>query len=201
MPSVVFDDLLTKGIRAGQVPARTKDARKWFRQQAKATKISTNNFMKNNRDKLVGLNNIAVGKMYFFNYDPKYKATLPYYDRFPLIFPIENYPKGFLGINMHYLPLPLRAKLMDALYGLVNNNRFDESTRLTISYSILKSAAKYRYFKPCIKHYLNAHVRSRFLRVEPVEWDIALYLPVAQFDKASQAQVWKDSRRMIMGGR
>ena len=42
------------------------------------------------------------GKMYFYFYDPKYKAVLPIYDRFPLVIPIEPYPDGFLGLNLHY---------------------------------------------------------------------------------------------------
>ena len=32
----VFDDILLKGIRTGQVPGRTQDARQWYRDQAKA---------------------------------------------------------------------------------------------------------------------------------------------------------------------
>ena len=42
-----------------------------------------------------------------FVYDPKYKKTLPYYDTFPLVLPLERYSDGFLGLNFHYLPIPL----------------------------------------------------------------------------------------------
>ena len=51
------------------------------------------------------------GKLNMFIYDPKWKKKLPYYDTFPLVLPLETYPDGFLGINMHYLPIPLRIKL------------------------------------------------------------------------------------------
>jgi len=141
----------------------------------------------------------AMGKMYAFFYDPKHKKTLPYYDRFPLIFKIENVPNGFMGINLHYLPPPLRAKLMDALYNLTTNNRYDETTKLRMSYEILNSASKYRYFKPTLKMYLNAHVKSRFLEVSSVEWDMALFLPTERFVKANKSAVWKDSRAAIRG--
>ena len=93
--------------------------------------------------------------MYTFFYDPKTKKDLPYYDRFPLIFKIKNVSGGFLGINMHYLPPQLRARLMDALYPLVTNRKYDETTRLRLTYDVLNSAAKYRFFKPTIKKYLN----------------------------------------------
>jgi hypothetical protein len=135
--------------------------------------------------------------MYMFFYDPKHKATLPYYDRFPLIFPIERYKDGFLGINFHYLPLPLRAKLMDALYSLSSNTRYDEKTKLKLSYNILNGASKYAPFRPTIKRYLRSHVRSRFVKVFSSEWDIALFLPAHRFEKASASKVWRDSRDII----
>ena len=55
------------------------------------------------------------GRMNMFFYDTKYKKTLPYYDTFPLVLPLEFYSDGFLGINFHYLPIPLRIKLLDGL--------------------------------------------------------------------------------------
>ena len=122
---------------------------------------------------------------------------MPYYDTFPLIFPVEMYKDGFLGINLHYLPRGLRAKLMDALYDIANNNNKDESTRLILSYNVLKSAAKYRLFKPCLKRYLSSHLKSNFVEVPAQEWDMALMLPLERFKKASSSKVWAESRKMI----
>jgi hypothetical protein len=133
--------------------------------------------------------------MYY--YDAKHKATLPYFDRFPLVFPFKKVKGGFYGLNMHYLPLPLRAKLMDALYDTASNTRFDESTRLKISYQMLESAAKYKEFQPCIKRYLTSQVKSRFMYIYPSEWDVALFLPLERFQGASKTQVWSDSKRKI----
>ena len=141
-------------------------------------------------------NRVSMGKMYLFNYDPKTKDTLPYYDRYPLIFPVQGAPGGFYGINMHYLPYVLRAKLMDALYDLSSNKRYDENTKLRLSYEILKGASKYKAFKPTFKRYLSSHVRSRFIEISSSEWDVALFLPLESFAKASKTSVWADSRRM-----
>ena len=41
------------------------------------------------------------GLLNMFFYDPKGRNTLPYYDTFPLVLPLEEYPDGFLGINFH----------------------------------------------------------------------------------------------------
>jgi len=96
-----------------------------------------------------------LGRMYMFLYNPVYKETLPFYDRFPLVFPVRRVPGGFHGINLHYLHPKFRAILMDQLYNLLNNTNFDESTRLRMTYDLLNSSSKYRWFKPCFKHYLN----------------------------------------------
>lgn len=200
MVAKLFDEILLDGIRKGQVPARSKSARDWYRNQAKGIskgEVSSQKIMKESSERFT--TQPIVGNMYMYVYDPKHKKTLPYYDKFPLVFPIGKAKGGFLGLNMHYLPLPLRAKLMDALYNTVNNKNFDEKTKLKISYSILNSAAKFNMFKPTIKHYLRSHIRTKFVLVHPTEWDIALFLPTARFEKATQTKVWKDSRKIIRG--
>ena len=209
----VFSDILAKGIRQGQMPARTVAAREWYRSQAqKITKsgskagVSGEGLIRSamsetGRTKSLGRAGSPqfYGEMYTFAYDPKHKETLPYYDRFPLIFPINKAKDGFLGINFHYLPPMMRAQLMDALYGVTNNKKFDESTRLKISYSLLNQASKYRFFKPAIKHYLTKQIRSKFVFINSSEWDIALFLPTARFVGASKQKVYADSRKTIRG--
>lgn len=177
------------------MPGRTRQSRDWFRKAAKNTTTSPNALMREDRARLK--QRPSVGKMYAFFYDPKHKKTLPYYDRFPLIFKVTDAPGGFMGINLHYLPPMLRAKLMDALYDLTSNTRYDESTKLKLSYQILKNASKYRFFRPTLKRYLMTHVKSRFLQIESVEWDMALFLAPARFEKMSSRSVWKESRKAI----
>jgi len=127
----------------------------------------------------------------------KGRKTLPYYDRLPLIFPFKMVKGGFYGLNMHYLPLPLRAKLMDALYETTNNKAYDETTKLKINYQILSKAAKFEPFKPCVKRYLTSQVQSKFMYVYPSEWDIALFLPTERFVGASKSTVWSQSKKKI----
>lgn len=202
MVAKVFDDILLKGIRAGEVPGRTEASRTWYRNRAAAVspgRVTEDKVMRNSRDRQTA--SAGFGDMYMFGYDPKFKATLPYYDKFPLVFPIGPAAGGFLGLNMHYLPPMLRAQLMDALYDTVTNKRLDSSTRLRISYEKLQSAAKFNAFKPTVKHYLNKHVRTKFVYIEPTEWDMALFLPTASFVGAGKNKVYADSRRIIRGKR
>lgn len=200
----IFNDILAKGARAGQMPARTDAARQWYRDQAKnitrsgeKTGVSGEKVIRQLKSEAT--DKVKIGNMYLFQYDAKHKDKLPYWDRYPLIFPIGLAKGGFLGINMHYLPPMLRASLMDELYDSTTNSRYDESTRVKISYQILTSASKFRAFKPCIKHYLNSQLKSRFIYISPAEWDIALFLPMAQFVGASKQKVYADSRKIIRG--
>ena len=203
MAAKLFDDILLKGIRSGQVPARTRQARDWYRSQA--DKVARSSVSETKIIRQMGEDRyesrFRIGQMYTFIYDPKHKETLPYYDRFPLIFPINRAKGGFLGLNFHYLPLPLRANLMDALYEVSSNQNYDETTKMQVSYSVLNGAAKYREFKPTVKHYLTSQIRTKLVYIHPTEWDIALFLPTERFEKASKGRVWADSRKIIRGGR
>lgn len=194
--AILFDELLTKGVRAGQIPARTQAARNWYRDAARDFgSVNEKSLMRSDRNRLTA--NPQVGSMYMFYYDAKHKDTLPYFDRFPLIFPFKKVDGGFMGINMHYLPLQYRAKLMDSLYDLTTNERYDERTKLELSYKLLNSAGRFKYFKPCVKHYLTGQLRSRFMYIYPSEWDMALFLPLERFQGASKTKVWSDTRRAL----
>ena len=126
----------------------------------------------------------SFNKLHFFRYDPKLKQFLKYYDIFPLVMPIQAAKGGFLGINFHYLPIPLRMRLLDTL----------DKRNFQGDYSKLKNI---REVKPTIKHYLRQQFRSGFLELEEDDYAPSIFMPVAQFRKASASQVWRDSRRMI----
>lgn len=134
-----------------------------------------------------------MGGLYFFVYDPKGKAELPYYDRFPLVIPLKRTPDGFIGLNLHYLPLRYRINFLQKLLPFAIYNDNDEIKRLRVTYPILDASSKFKEFRPCIKQYLYSHVKSRILSVEHNEWDIATFLPIHQFKKAKPQEVWQDS--------
>ena len=119
--------------------------------------------------------------MYFFYYDPKWKNELPWYDRFPLIFPIQRYSDGFLGMNFHYLPYRLREKLMKKLIGFLNEE--DLQAYLHVTYNDIKGFTRYKEAKPTLHKYdlTGSYVRSQFIHIEPNEWTTALHLPVEEF--------------------
>ena len=138
-----------------------------------------------------------LGGLYFFYYDPKTKDELPYYDKFPLVLMLERYPDGFLGLNLHYLPIKYRVAFLDKLLQFAMYNEEDEIKRLRVTYEILSASKRFREFRPCIKRYLNSQIKSRILAVQPNEWDVAIFLPIQQFKGAKPSQVWKESIQEI----
>lgn len=136
-----------------------------------------------------------AGYMYSYMYDAKHKDTLPYWDAFPLIILIGPAKNGFYGLNLHYLPPKARAILFDRLLDLATNKRYDEKTRIKLSYDLLKSTEKYALFKNCFKHYLWKQVESRMMFIPADEWEAALFLPTQDFQKASNTKVWSDTVR------
>lgn len=195
MPAVLLDRILERGRKTGLV-AQTAAANAWYRSQAKRTVASSSSLLGGSSSGDLR-SRIETGSMYLFQYDPKLKETLPYYDRFPMVVAFKGVGAGFLGLNLHYLPLGPRAKLLDALYTTMSNDRYDKSTRFSIAYALLKGASSFRFFEPCVKHYLLGHVQSKFLYIHPKHWDIAAFLPLQSFEKAGTSRVWRESMRKV----
>jgi hypothetical protein len=167
----IFDEI-SKLKKSGKEPYQ------WYRNRIK--ELGTPSQAQLIRDgKITG--RVNFGALNMFIYDPKLKNKLPYYDTFPLVLPIERYGDGFLGINFHYLPYALRARLL---------SRLDPNA----NYSALKNV---RLVKPTLKRYLNSNVRSRFRKLEEEDFMTAIMLPVQRFRKSSASKVWSDSRKVI----
>jgi len=170
---------------------RTNAARAWIRSKVKD--LSSKSALMRAQERL--RTNTIIGKMYFFYYDPKTKDSLPYYDRFPLVIPIEQYSDGFLGLNLHYIHPKQRVILLDKLSDTLSNKRYDERTKLRVNYEFLKAASTAFEAMPCIKRYLFTNIDSRFLEISANEWDIAVMLPMETFVGASTSKVYADSRK------
>jgi len=195
----LFEEILREAMEKNIIPSKTVDARNWFRSTAESVsprKVQPLEII--NEDKVSLKRTVTIGKMFLFSYLPKNKETLPYYDKFPLVFPFQKDADGFHGLNMHYLPHTYRAILMDGLYSLSGQN-ITEQSKLKLNYDALTSISRLKYFRPCVKHYLNNQLKSRFLQIPATQWDIALFLPLEKFAKASKTKVHRDSVNKLKG--
>ena len=189
-----FLDTLKSSIKTSKATAKARAAGDWFREKVKQASASARmravtptQLLKREEE-----GSATLGKMLFYKYDPKFAKKLPYWDMYPLVFPFEKAKGGFYGLNLHYIPPRDRAVLMDELKEYATNNKYDATTRLKITYDLLKGFGR---AVPCVKRYLGSHVQSNTVRINADEWEIAIFLPVERFQKEKKSVVWNDSRK------
>ena len=181
----VFD---TIKMKAGD----TDRSNNWYRGQVKRIASGTTASELFRQGKLA--RRPSVGRLNLFGYNPKLRRTLPYYDIFPLVLPLEGISGGFMGMNFHYLPPLLRTRLLERMQATATDKRFDKNTKFDVTYDDVKRLS---IVKPTIKKYLYSYVQTGFLRINADEAATAIYLPVQRFKKATEARVYADSRRFI----
>jgi len=193
---------LKTAITTGNIAAKTSMAATWFRsivERAKAALARENVFQTVVTEAAAAgtlTGRMWLGKMYFFVYNPKHKATLPYYDMFPLVLPVERYSDGFLGINFHYLSPKDRAVLLDEIKVFVNDKSLSENARIMLTYDMLRGFTRFKRAKPCLKRYLTTYMKTQFIPVLPDEWGPSIFLPVENFKKKSKKAVWQESKEI-----
>ena len=194
---------LKTAITTGDVAAKTRMAATWFRsiiERAKAALARENVFQTVVTEAAAAgtlTGRMWLGRMYFFVYNPKHKATLPYYDMFPLVLPVERYGNGFLGINFHYLYMKDRAILFDEIKVFANDRTLGPMTKIKLTYDMLRGFTRFKRAKPCLKRYLTTYMKSQFIPVGTDEWAPALFLPVEQFRKRNKQAVWAESKEIF----
>ena len=102
----------------------------------------------------------APGQLYFFTYSAQTKQ--PYYDMYPLSYVIEYQKGGFLGCNIHYVPLTQRDEL---------------------AISLLNNSAQGAVAVPrrTLHKYVYTGVRGTPYRIPSAEWSDVAQLPTERF--------------------
>ncbi len=185
-------------VRRGQVGKAVVRSEGWFKDKVKEitakgkeigkgavgsirrqfSRTNPSQFYKEAENK-ISVGSISSGSLFAYWYDPKWAKKLPYYDTFPMIMMIEKAKGGFFGLNFHYLPPMLRARLLDRVKAA------------GISWDGIK---KIDVVKPAIKRYLSGHVGGRVVVIPEDEEELSIFLPLERFKKASTASVWADSK-------
>ena len=190
MPAKITGKNITN--RNPQQQLKSRASRNWFMNNVRTLKtINVKQDILNQQKNVI--KNLRIGSMYMYVYDPKTKKKLPYYDRLPLIIVLSYNTKTVMALNLHYLPIRMRELLLQHLLDLVNNTKYDRTTRMLATYDLLKTARRYKYMKPCVKRYLYSHVKSNIVKIPPAQWARSIYLPVERFKKETKEQVWINS--------
>ena len=175
-----------------EIESGTEDSLQWFRQNVRDLKIKPIKIMK-------GLDTVTntglrQGGVYMFHYDAKWKDTLPYWDKYPIVVPLELYNNGFLGINIHYISPTMRVPLLSKLFEFTMEGEDDD--RMLVDYDLTQIESGLRNAGPCIKRYLTSHIGARIVKVPRERWETLMMMPTAQFNVNANT-VYADSRRKI----
>ena len=178
--SNLFTDLEIQAFRAGITP-RTKESIAWFRKKAaQLGTVTGGSIFRDEQVKMQASLRNPLGNMYMFYYNAKHREKLPYFDAFPLVVITQLAEGGFYGLNLHYLPPAMRAKALNGLLG--------------------SDGLPAKYYRPTIHRYLTSQVRSKFALIDKPEWEIATFLPAAQWRGAGVGKVYQDSRSKVRNG-
>lgn len=188
---------LTQQRTAVDYPRFTTDSYKWYVSKINNLRnpVALANQIKKETNR--NTNRFLLGGLYCFYYNAKTADQLRYWDAFPLVMPLERYNDGFLGLNFHYLPPRIRAGFMDKLLDRAITDDDNNPTRVRMTYDILSASKRYREFRPCLKKYLYSQIASKILRIQPNEWETAVFLPTQQFQKERASTVWRESMSEI----
>jgi hypothetical protein len=168
-------------------------ARRWYQQEAKKL-YAAHSSLELMRE--MGLTSrLSVGQLVMFFYDPKYKETLPYYDRFPLDIVLSVEKEHFTCLNLHYLPVPYRLAMIAEILQIQRAKTINDKTKLKVSYQMIKSMSSLKALEPCIKKYLKSHVKSKFAVVNPKDYQLVAAMPLERFEKASTRHIHRQTRK------
>lgn len=160
----------------------------WFRDKALSAKNPAviRNRILDAEERQTDVSDNFVGSMYFFRYDPKHKATLPMYDRYPLAIVIDRYSDGFLGLNLHYLTRGQRGTMLQLFNDFYVKRKLINgviSGSSKSNWNLIQSATSgvESYSRECVKRYLYSHIRSQIIRINKDEYDKAVQLPIDEW--------------------
>ena len=191
-----FLSKVSDAIKTGTVGQEVRRSAQWFQDKIKGLKgemknrFSSTNAAKFYREAETKVNpnllkrRAELGDLFCYYYNPKYRATLPYYDMFPMIMLIGAEKDTFLGINFHYLRPKWRAVLLDRV-----------SAKLGSGLPRWSKLRQIRQIAPTIKRYRYDHIMRRVIPIEENEQEIAIFLPTERFKKSGKTKVWSDSER------
>lgn len=123
-----------------------------------------------------------VGNLYFFKYDPKLKQTLTKYDKYPMAFPVKMYKDGFLGVNLHYLPIGERKQFVKRVNEYKETSDEDRTKINAELIAMLEHTKRiYKMMPKAVHRYLLPHARSKFIRILPEEYEKAVQLRIDEW--------------------
>lgn len=114
--------------------------------------------------------------IYYYRYNPKGLGKLPVYDQYPLMLPLDIRGPFCLGINLHWIPTPLRIQFIQVVLAMqeksINKNMF------RLWYNTVKYQPALQFSLMAIrKYYINRCSGAQLIPNEewenlPLAWEV-----------------------------
>ena len=165
----------------------------WIREKLEILSVRPQSLILEDRRNLVRWP--EKGKMYLFLYLPETQERLKYFDKAPLVIPIDGQKntRNFRGLNFHYIFPNFRYKIIQRL--LENGN---EELRVNRNLDKFLRYSEGKDVNTFLKTYSYQNCKSRFLEIPTDEWEYAVALPIEHFKKKHKSVAWRDTRRKLL---
>lgn len=167
------------------VEQKSLDAQKWLMYRARRLpKIQRLDQLITNADRQRSYNVSIKGRIYMFNYNPKWKKILKIWDTFPVVVVVSLVKNGFIGLNLHYAPPWTRLYFMEYLNDFLhfNENR-PINTKYRVDWESLLEGHKYDIAEQCVHRYLYSKIVRQPWLVPPEDWDMVTWIRAENFVK------------------
>lgn len=194
---LLMDSLKASEVNKALMEQRKNLAKHWMKRTKdnQTKRAKTRKTILNDRDRH-DLGILSIGNMYLYTYDALTKATLPYWDFYPLVLPYAYTKNGFYGLNLHYIPPRLRAQVLDEILRYKASGDLMHPTA-----NLIKSLAQHPIVQPAIHQYLYSQIIGMPSKIDIEEWEQVVYLPLAEWrsvsGKPSANKVYRDYSKRL----
>lgn len=152
---------------------------------------------------------MQVGKLNQFNYNPKHKNTLDYYDKKPLVLSLgviqRKKMRYELGINLNFIPAPYKWYILDKIQrtysgffqrqkdGRASNNALKQP-QIRYRYAAIKAMLSQYGFEFAIRMYIPSR-KSKLYCINYNNWVTASFLSIEKFEGITYKQMIKEFRK------
>lgn len=130
---------------------------------------------------------LMVGNLVWTSYSAKNKS-LPW-DKKPMFLVLSRSRGYTLGLNFHWLSVPMRVKLLQLILNINKAKRKDEV--FSIRYKELKPILKRLGYYPCIRLYINRRLGRTCVNIPHDQFPACAVLDTAVFTGVKPEKIYK----------
>jgi len=123
------------------------------------------------------MNPFVYSKIFYYRYSPKWVGFLPIFDSLPLVLPLRVIGPSFIGLNIHWIPSPLRQKLCLLIKNIYDRTEPKEAFHIT--YYMLRNNPSLQFTMTAIRRYYI----NRCMNVIEIPGDMWQDLPLLSTNK------------------